>query len=112
MWRIFALIVLVPTLVNAEGFKHAAKNGTAPPLRVIELYCTDTNGERHELGEVMCLNVSSCQQFLAKCDMSLNNVMWRQIQEGCPAASAEPALIERLNRLRPLADLTQSPVKS
>jgi len=112
MWRIFALAVILPTLTYAEGIKHAAQNGKAPPRRVIELYCTDTNGDRHELGEVMCLNVSSCQQFLAKCDMSLNNVMWRQIQEGCPTARAKPSLMDRFNSLKSGGPIKQSSVKS
>ena len=101
MWRLIALLILLPTLTEAEGFKHRVKSANAPPLPVIELYCTDTQGQRRELGEVVCIIASSCQQMLAKCDMSQNNVMWRQIQEGCPGASLTPSLTDRLDGLMP-----------
>ena len=100
MWRLVILAMLVPMLSQAEGFKHVEKSANAPPLPVIELYCTDAEGKRRELGEVICIT-ASCQTWLAKCDMSLNNVMWREIQQGCPAVSTDPSLIERLNRLKP-----------
>lgn len=100
MWRIFAIVILLPSLGHSEGFKHRVKSENAPPLPVIELYCTDTQGKRRELGEVVCIRASSCQEMLAKCDMSLNNVMWRQIQEGCPTAATHPALIDRIARLK------------
>jgi len=96
MWRLLIITLLVPNLSFAEGFKHREKLANAPPLPKIEFYCTDSKGDRRELGEVICIT-ASCKTWLAKCDMSLNNVMWREIQQGCPTASA----IERLNRLRP-----------
>ena len=60
-------------------------------------------GERRELGEVICIT-ASCQTWTAKCDMSLNNVMWRKLQDGCPAASVDPSPSERLQRLFPSAN--------
>lgn len=101
MWRLIAFAVLLPTLAQAEGFKHRVKAANAPPLPVIELYCTDSKGERRELGEIVCIRASSCQQMLAKCDMSLNNVMWREIQEGCPTADVAPSFFDRLEKLTP-----------
>lgn len=50
--------------------------------RTIECYCTDKTGSRIELGELICLQVDG-RMFTARCEMSLNNPMWREIQEGC-----------------------------
>jgi len=49
---------------------------------VIDCYCTDTQGERVELDQVICLYVNG-RAFLARCEMSLNNPMWRDTGEGC-----------------------------
>ncbi len=66
-------------------------------LGAYDYFCTGSDGERHELGEVLCLTSSSCQIWLAKCDMSLNNPTWRKVQDGCPVAS----WIERIHALQP-----------
>lgn len=55
---------------------------TTPGGKVIECYCTDTQGARVELGEVICLHVNG-RDFLAQCDMSLNVTTWRDIGEPC-----------------------------
>ncbi|WP_371418155.1 hypothetical protein [Roseivivax sp. THAF30] len=55
---------------------------TGPSGRTIPCYCTDSEGDRVELGEVICLSVDG-RDFLAQCQMSLNNPMWREIREGC-----------------------------
>ncbi len=55
---------------------------TPPSGGVIDCYCTDRAGERVALGEVICLHVDG-RMFLARCEMSLNNPMWREVQEGC-----------------------------
>ncbi len=56
------------------------------PRRPIDCYCTDTVGERRELGEEICLFVDG-RAYLARCEMSLNTTMWRETAEGCPGAS-------------------------
>lgn len=53
-------------------------------------YCTDGNGNRFELGEFTCIAAGCVPPYLARCEMSLNSPMWRKVQEGCPAVSAEP----------------------
>lgn len=106
MWRVLILISMAATPAQAAGFKHRVKDPNAPPLPVIEYYCTDSVGARREMGEVICIT-ASCQTWLAKCDMSLNNPMWRKIQDGCPTATAEPTLIERIKRLTPKQSLIE-----
>ena len=100
MWRITAIVLLFPTLCLAEGPQKTSNSGFVP-MPGVEYFCTDSQGSRHELGEIMRLSPSSCQQFLAKCDMSLNNSMWRQIQEGCPAASLDRSVLDRLEGFQP-----------
>lgn len=47
-----------------------------------DCYCTDTSGARVELGETVCLTVDG-RTFEARCEMMLNNPMWREIGSGC-----------------------------
>ena len=70
----------------------------SPGGKVIDCYCTDQNGERVELGQTICLEVGG-RRFTARCEMSLNNPMWREQQEGCVSSS----LIERFQHLDPTA---------
>ncbi|MDV7143810.1 hypothetical protein R3X27_14075 [Tropicimonas sp. TH_r6] len=67
---------------------------TTPSGKVIDCYCTDRAGDRVDLGEVICLHVDG-RMFLARCEMSLNNPMWRQVKEGCT--------VSRLPELSPFA---------
>ena len=50
--------------------------------RALDCYCTDSNGQRVELGQVTCLFVDG-RAFMAKCDMSLNNPTWRETGDDC-----------------------------
>ena len=66
--------------------------------KVIDCYCTDTQGARIELGEVICLSVGG-RMFTAQCQMSLNVPMWRELSEGCASSGLErgdPPLKTRL----------------
>jgi len=65
-----------------------------PTLPGVEYYCNDANGVRFELGQVICVS-TSCQTWMARCDMSLNNPTWRKISDGCPSVS----LIDRIKAL-------------
>nr|WP_238364825.1 hypothetical protein [Mesobacterium pallidum] len=56
--------------------------------KVIDCYCTDSQGARIELGEVICLSVGG-RIFTAQCQMSLNVPMWRELNEGCASSSLE-----------------------
>lgn len=50
--------------------------------KTVDCYCTDSTGGRVELGEMICLHVDG-RSFMAQCQMSLNNPMWREIGDGC-----------------------------
>jgi len=63
--------------------------GEWPPLPVIDCYCTDGSGVRVDLGETICLLVDG-RAFLARCEMSLNNPMWRDQGADCLGAELSP----------------------
>ena len=69
-----AIIILALT-----GAAHADVKSNG---KIIECYCTDKLGARVELGEMRCLQVDG-RMFMAQCQMSLNNPMWREVQQGC-----------------------------
>ncbi len=55
----------------------------------IDCYCTDTFGRRVELGEAVCLHVDG-RSFVAKCEMALNNPIWRDTGESCTVSRLAP----------------------
>ena len=62
--------------------------------KTTECYCTDRNGARVEMGEMICLQVDG-RMFMAQCQMSLNVPMWRKISDGCLSSglqSPQPAV--------------------
>ncbi|MEO1102384.1 MAG: hypothetical protein AAFW98_01415 [Pseudomonadota bacterium] len=50
-----------------------------------DCYCTDSNGNRVEIGQRACLTIGR-KQVTAVCGMSLNSPAWRNQSEGCPLA--------------------------
>ena len=97
MWRVVSILAVlaglslpaVPALAGDGRFRHREKSPDAPPLPKIEYYCTDAEGKRRELGEIICIT-ASCQSWLAQCGMSANNPAWRKLQDGCPGVSLRP----------------------
>ena len=55
---------------------------TSPSGKTIDCYCTDKQGVRVELGEMRCMNVGG-RIFMARCEMSLNVPIWRDVSQGC-----------------------------
>lgn len=53
-----------------------------------DCYCTDKVGARVELGTVVCMQVGG-RDFIARCEMSLNNPMWREIKQGCLSSQTQ-----------------------
>ncbi|MEO0939777.1 MAG: hypothetical protein AAFY38_16610 [Pseudomonadota bacterium] len=76
-------ITLALTLLAAAP---ALADVTSPSGKTVDCYCTDRSGARVELGETICLQVDG-RMFMAQCQMSLNNPMWREVQEGCLSSS-------------------------
>ena len=51
-----------------------------------ECFCTDREGQRRELGDIICLTVGD-RSYMAKCVMALNNPFWRDLRQGCLSSS-------------------------
>lgn len=62
---------------------------TGPGGKVLDCYCTDTQGARVELEEEICLVVDG-RAFMARCEMSLNNPIWRDTGKACVSSSLSP----------------------
>ena len=63
---------------------------TGPGGEVVDCYCTDARGGRVDLGEEICLYVDG-RAFMARCEMALNNPIWRDTGRGCMSSErAQP----------------------
>ncbi|MCK0143851.1 hypothetical protein [Aliiroseovarius sp. F20344] len=69
---LFFLMLTTPSFADVTG----------PGGKVIDCYCTDSQGGRVELGQSICLFVDG-RAFMALCDMSLNVPIWRDTGQGC-----------------------------
>lgn len=66
---------------------------TGPGGKVIECYCTDTQGSRVELGQEICLFVNG-RAFMALCEMALNVPIWRDTGIGCLSSSLDQNILQ------------------
>jgi hypothetical protein len=92
MITIMRQILLITGLLML-GIGHANAQSSASPYYSVppakegykypDCYCTDSNGQRVDMGKTACLVIGS-RRILARCDMSLNNPAWREESEGCP----------------------------
>ena len=80
---LLAALSAAPLLAPAYGTADVK----GPGGKTIDCYCTDKTGARVELGQTICLQVDG-RMFMAQCQMSLNNPMWRQVQDGCAVSQA------------------------
>lgn len=75
---------VVRPVIDEDGGYHpppAAEGFTYP-----DCYCTDSQGDRVEIGQTACLQIGSQKPFLALCDMSLNSPTWRRQGKTCPVS--------------------------
>jgi acetyl-CoA carboxylase carboxyltransferase component len=79
MIRFALLLMLGPLAAQAQGTAQT---------KAIECYCTDSTGDRVELGDSICLQVGG-RMFTAQCQMSLNVPMWRETHNGCVSSEAD-----------------------
>lgn len=86
---IAGLLLLGTALGPGSAAAQLAPNpnySPAPPKQGFsypECYCTDSQGQRVDMGKTACLTIGS-RRVLARCDMSVNNPTWREESEGCP----------------------------
>lgn len=97
-WFLASVLLLPVWAVAQEAAPSAPKSFAElyPPLPGVEYYCTDAEGQRVELGGVICVT-ASCTTWMARCEMTSSNrmAMWRKTQDGCPGVS----ILDRLNAL-------------
>ncbi len=80
----FFLGLLIAPLQAQEFDRPEPKAGISYP----DYYCTN-RGVRVEVEDFSCLTVSG-KSFVAKCDIALNNPMWRATGESCePGSTSE-----------------------
>ncbi len=87
MKQLIAIAVLIPSFAFAQD--APSRNAQLyQPQPGVEYFCTDRDGERVELGQVVCIT-ASCMTWMARCEMAGNNnlAMWRKLQDGCPGVS-------------------------
>ncbi|MFQ5565393.1 MAG: hypothetical protein ACE5EU_03425 [Paracoccaceae bacterium] len=86
---ITALVLLGTTVGSgpADAQPISNSNFTQPPAKdgfsYPEYYCTDSKGQRVEMGETACLTIGS-RRVTARCGISVNSPAWRAESEGCP----------------------------
>ncbi len=78
-------IILTLTAFGAVGEEVKVK----PP----DCYCTDKVGARVELGTTVCMQVGG-RDFIARCEMSLNNPMWRELSQGCLSSQSQNPVVD------------------
>ena len=72
---------LADTSVSPNISRPAPKDGYSYP----DCYCTDSDGQRVEMGEMACLRLGA-RRVRARCGMSQNSPAWRPQREGCPVS--------------------------
>ena len=78
-WLLSIIFIIISSLTYADEAK----------VKWPDCYCTDKTGARVELGTEICMQVGG-RDFIARCEMSLNNPMWREISQGCLSSSNHP----------------------
>ena len=78
---------LIACLMVALFVNHA--NAEEAKITWPDCYCTDKTGQRLELGDIICLSVGG-RDFMARCEMSLNNPMWREVGGACLSSKLLP----------------------
>ncbi len=73
--------------------------------KVIECYCTDSQGARVDLGQTICLFVDG-RSFTARCEMSLNNPTWRDTGQGCLSSSSKINMLQSFDPAQPHLPIT------
>lgn len=89
--------ILLALALALPAFLAAAETGHVPPANpnynpappkegfsYPDCYCTDSDGQRVEMGETACLRIGS-RRVLARCAWSVNNPAWRPEGESCPS---------------------------
>ncbi len=99
MKRLILMALLFPFCAAAQEAERPEPKTMAelyPHMQGVEYFCTNADGDRVDIGGVVCIT-AGCITWMARCEMAANNnmAMWRKMQDGCPGVS----LSNRLARL-------------
>lgn len=83
--------VLTFAIAGTAMVSTALADVIAPDGRVIECFCTDRYGDRHEIGDIICLSVGG-RSYMAKCVMAQNVPFWRDQNMGCLSSELKTPL--------------------
>ncbi len=101
--KTFLASVLGATFVLCTTAYAQTKFLKRPKAAKPECFCTDSAGDRKDLGDVICITIGE-RSFQAKCVMAQNNPFWRDLGQGCLSSQMTPALqttVARLDHLLP-----------
>lgn len=76
-------VLMLSMTIAADASKFKKRNNKA---KYPDCYCMNKD-VRVELGQYACLKVDG-RSFLARCEMSTNNPMWREKAPNCPAPTS------------------------
>lgn len=82
-------LAFAPFLIVVGFIAMPASGQTVEPATAKEgqsyadAFCSN-RGTHVAMGDLSCLRVDG-RVFLARCGMSLNNPVWREVQDGCPS---------------------------
>ncbi len=85
-WASIIISLLIAIAPNSASGDVKGSDG-----RIIECFCTDRHGDRHELGDIICLTVGE-RSYMAKCVMAQNVPFWRDQNMGCLSSKVSPPL--------------------
>ena len=71
------------------AFSVTQANAQDAEIKWPDCYCTNKTGQRLELGDIVCMSVGG-RDFMARCEMSLNNPMWREVGGSCLSSQVLP----------------------
>lgn len=71
------------------------------------------SGQRHALGEIVCIETCPGPARLARCEMFLNNTTWTYVSDACPSAGIiEPNVIDRVTHWLPLSPVPRESIET
>ncbi|MEL6505239.1 MAG: hypothetical protein AAFO61_06070 [Pseudomonadota bacterium] len=85
------LTLLFAFALIGGAFSHLPASIAAQKKAGPECFCTDKQGQRRELGDIVCLTVGG-RSFRAKCVMAQNVPFWRDLSEACVLGQAPAPL--------------------
>jgi len=92
VWKTLSALLLSAFLLLGQTAFAQTKFMKRPKAAKPECFCTDSAGDRKDLGDIICITIGS-RSFMAKCVMAQNNPFWRDLGEGCLSSKLAPSAL-------------------